>query len=248
MDIPAVFEDNEILVLDKPSGMVVNRAESVKGETVQDYVHNKYFPGTNSSGQDDFYLRDGIVHRLDKETSGLLIVAKTPASFVNLQAQFKERVVEKKYLTLVHGKVKSPEGEIRASVGRLPWNRERFGVLAGGRPAVTFFKVKGYYLSGKEVFTYLEVFPHTGRTHQIRIHLKYMGYSVVSDKFYAGRKTYRHDQKIFPRLFLHACYIKFNHPVSGLPMEFKSELPEDLSRSLKSLTGIDTLESGRNNG
>ena len=157
MQIPIVYEDEALLVIYKPAGLVVNRAESVKGETLQDWVERYLsFPQKRESikkktgspigsgmtdDMDDFYKRSGIVHRLDKDTSGILIIAKTPQAFINLQLQFKERQISKKYKTLVHGQVKPKTGEIRASVGRLPWNRERFGVLAGGREAVTSYSV-----------------------------------------------------------------------------------------------------------
>ncbi|MBI4066950.1 RluA family pseudouridine synthase [Candidatus Gottesmanbacteria bacterium] len=249
MDIPIIFEDDSLMVIDKPPGMVVNKADSVREETVQgwaekrmkvekvDKVEKVEKESTNStySTSSTFSQRAGIAHRLDKETSGVLVIAKTPQSFENLQAQFKNREVTKRYLTLVHGKV-GGSGKIIASVGRLPWNRERFGVLPGGREAVTSFKLLRLLGSLKgEIFSLLEVTPHTGRTHQIRIHLKYSGHSIVADHFYAGRKVYRQDLKFCPRLFLHATYLKIKHPLSGEWSEFESPLPPDLEATLKKL-------------
>jgi 23S rRNA pseudouridine1911/1915/1917 synthase len=241
MEPKIVFEDSQILVLDKPAGMVVNRAETTAAEnTVQDWVerklkikNKKLKIGENTDFY--FYRRDGVVHRLDKETSGLLLVAKTPEAFINLQKQFKERRVKKKYLALVHGQVELAEGTIRAPVGRLPWNRERFGVFPGGREAETRYKILRYYDIKKLVgFTFLELTPATGRTHQIRVHLKYLGHPIVADEFYAGRKTSREDRKWCPRLFLHASYLGFYHPKTKKWREFSSPMPEDLQKALSS--------------
>ncbi len=240
MEPQIIFEDDYILVIDKPSGMVVNKAETTKeGETVQEWAENKLKTQnpkleTNDASA-DFYNRGGIVHRLDKETSGLLLIAKTPEAFVNLQTQFKNRQVKKKYLALVHGKVIPEEGVINASVGRLPWNRERFGVLPGGREAVTRYKVLSIKYKGTEPMSLLEVSPETGRTHQIRIHLKYIGFPIVGDTFYAGRKQARDDRKFCPRVFLHAAGIKFSHPVTNKELEFLSPLPTDLEAVLQNI-------------
>lgn len=233
MEPQVIFEDEEILVLEKPAGMVVDRSESVKGETIADWVEDKL--KIKNEKFKDFYERSGVVHRLDKETSGLLLVAKTPSAFLELQRQFKERVVKKRYLALVHGKVEPSEGEIKAPVGRLPWNREKFGVLPGGREATTKYKVIKLYTINSTPYTLLELSPETGRTHQIRIHLKYLGYPIVGDSFYAGRKTARQDRIWCPRLFLHAAYLGFYRPTTQKWLEFKSELPEDLTLVLEIL-------------
>lgn len=223
-----LFEDDNLLVIDKPAGMVVNKAETTRGEeTVEDWLRQNFqFEIFNFQS-----CRSGIVHRLDKETSGLLLIAKTPESFTNLQQQFKNRQVKKKYLALVHGKVVPEEGEIKAPVGRLPWNRERFGVIPGGREATTKYKILRYYdtkILGE--LSFLELTPMTGRTHQIRVHLKYLGHPIVGDSFYAGRKRAREDRKFCPRVFLHASFLEFNHPVSGKRLSFESPLPNELSK------------------
>jgi len=139
----------------------------------------------------------------------------------------------------VHGRVAPNQGHIDAAVGRLPWRRDRFGVMAGGREASTDYKVLKHYKKDNEDFSYLEAYPKTGRTHQIRIHLKYLGYPLVGDEFYAGRKTARKDRVWCPRLFLHAGKISFAHPLSGKQMAFESELPDDLQVAIKSLTPTD---------
>ena len=185
-------------------------------------------------------MRNGIVHRLDKETSGILLIAKTKASFEELQRQFKERIVHKTYIALVHGRVERGEvdGVIDAPVGRLPWRRDRFGVLPDGREAVTEYKKIDDYVLENDKFSLLELKPKTGRTHQIRIHLKHIGHPIVADEFYAGRKTARHDRKWCPRLFLHAGGITFLHPITRKEISFKSDLPQDLSVALANLVKI----------
>lgn len=223
MTLTPLFEDNDLLVIDKPAGTVVNRAESVKGETVQDWAEEKL-----KVGEEDFYRRAGIVHRLDKETSGILLIAKTPAAFAALQRQFKERLVKKTYLALVHGKLVPPVGEIRAPVGRLPWNRERFGIVPGGKEAVTKYKVISNRRVQSEELTLVELYPETGRTHQIRVHLKYINHPIVGDYLYAGRKVSRADRTWAPRVMLHASKITFRHPTSDVLTSVEAPLPRDM--------------------
>lgn len=220
--IKIIYEDDSFLVLDKPAGITVNRSETTKGDTLQDYLEEKFNIPVE---------RSGIVHRIDKETSGLLLIAKNNESFASLQKQFKDRLVKKTYITLVHGDVKA-DGVVNVPVGRLPWARTKFGVLAGGREAVTKFKVIGSQIMKNEHLTLLEVYPETGRTHQIRVHMKYVGHPIFGDELYAGRKTARSDRKILPRLFLHASKISFAHPTSGEGISFESKLPEELKRVL----------------
>lgn len=182
-------------------------------------------------------LRNGIVHRLDKETSGLLIIAKDEESFEKLQKQFKSRKIKKKYLALVHGRVEPLQGIIQASISRSPFDRKKFGVFLGGREAKTKYRVVGSYelVATKEKFSLLEVFPETGRTHQIRVHLKFIGYPLVSDEKYVGRKTFRKDKQWCPRLFLHAAGLSFLHPASHQKINLNSKLPSDLRLAMMKL-------------
>lgn len=233
MEPKIVYEDDSFFVVDKPAGWITNEAETTTTQPViQKWMRENFdYP---LKGNKEF--RDGVVHRLDKETSGLLIVAKTKEAFEKLQSEFKSREVEKTYTALLHGKVEPPEGKIEANVGRLPWRRDRFGVLPGGRESVSLYKVIKFYPAEKGGYSLVEFYPKTGRTHQIRIHAKHIGHAVVSDEFYAGRKTARNDRIWCPRLFLHASAIKFIHPKTGKAVEFKSELPPDLSQPLYTLT------------
>ena len=240
-ELPQIlYEDESLLVLNKPAGWVVNRSETVKEETLQDWIENNLKLKIENLKS----YRSGIVHRLDKDTSGVLVVAKTPEVFENLQRQFKERVVKKRYLVLVHGKVTPPEGVIRAPIARSPFDRKKFGIFLGGREAETKYKKisnlkpacrTGRSKNSKEEFSLLEVEPKTGRTHQIRVHLKYLGYPVVADEFYAGRKTYRADKLWCSRQFLHASELSFIHPKTGERVKFSAPLPLDLKKALEYL-------------
>ncbi len=252
LEIKVIFEDQEILVLDKPSGITVNKSDTTKEEkTVQDWIENKFsifnFQFSKGDEETDFYKRAGIVHRLDKETSGILLVAKTLRAFEDLQKQFKERMVKKTYLALVRGKMEPSEDAIVVPVGRLPWNRKHFGVLAGGREAETRYKTifnfsrgagssfAGQFSIFNEPLTLLELYPQTGRTHQIRVHLKYVGYPIFGDPLYAGRKISKRDRKVLSRTFLHASKITFLHPVSNESISLESPLPQELQGFLDQL-------------
>lgn len=235
-----VFEDSQILVIDKLSGVVVNRAETVRGETVQDWVEENYpiIQSTNYPIEErEFYQRSGVVHRLDKETSGLLIIAKTPKAYHRLKSQFKKRQVKKKYLTLVHGKMEASQGEISLPIKRLTWDRQKFGVLPEGKKAKTKYRVIANYQIFKlpiDKNSLLEVEPETGRTHQIRVHLRHLGHPIVGDLKYGGRRA-KKDRKWCPRLFLHASHLSFDHPQQEKLVNFQSPLPKDLEEVLSGL-------------
>lgn len=238
-----IFEDADMLVVNKPAGMTVNRADTTKEErTLQDWVEQhlglpKGEPRVSDTynAQEVFASRAGIVHRLDKETSGVIVIAKNVESFQNLQQQFKERNTQKVYTALVHGKV-GEDGEINAPIGRLPWNRMRFGVLPEGREALTKFHVQASnFIFNNEPLTLLELRPKTGRTHQIRVHLKHIGHPIFGDHLYAGRKTARDDREVLPRVFLHASQLSLKHPKTQEDLTFEAPLAEELQNTLNSL-------------
>lgn len=244
-----VFEDDCLLVIDKPAGLVSTPAETTQGrETLADILERDYGISLD---------RGGLVHRLDKNTSGLILAAKTPETFEALQEQFKDREVKKEYLALVHGIVKDPI-RVEGSIARNPLNREKFAVFEDGKEAATNFDpVKNLLLSGDSLekifpdyskiqirklntlhyslFTLVKCFPETGRTHQIRVHLKHIQHPIVSDEKYVGRKMNRLDKRWCSRMFLHAARVTFKHPKSGAMMELESPLPEDLSQALANL-------------
>lgn len=233
MNPKIIYEDDSFFVVEKPSGWITDASNTTTNQPViQKWISENFKFEAN-----DFEHRNGIVHRLDKETSGILLIAKTKVAFEELQRQFKERLVHKTYIALVHGKVEQSEGVINETVGRLPWRRDRFGVLAEGREAVTAYKVISYHQAetSKEQLTLLELRPETGRTHQIRIHLKHIGHPIVGDEFYAGRKTARKDRHWCPRLFLHAGSIQFIHPITKKEAKFSSPLSPDLTDILNSI-------------
>ncbi len=248
MNIIILYEDEDLLVVDKPAGMTVNRATTTKDEvTVQDWsekhigitnhelgIENKKFGEEGWDPELDFYSRGGVVHRLDKETSGVLILAKNPQAFVKLQKQFHDRTVKKVYVAFAHGLIAPAEGEISVPVGRLPWDKNKFGILPGGKESKTLYKVMDVYLNTKtkEKLTLVEMYPQSGRTHQIRVHLKYINHPIFADFLYAGRKTSRDDRKVLPRVFLHAAKISFNHPTTEKVMTYEAALPLELSACL----------------
>lgn len=238
MNPTIIFEDSEILVIEKPCGVVVNRADSVKEETIQDWMESKYLSRDFvPKGEDEEYFqnRSGIVHRLDRETSGVMILAKTPESFVELLRQFRLREVKKVYLALTHGIWQVKKGLITAAVGRMRQNRKKMGVREDGRPSETEYEVKKEYHDwlfpknlkvddrGYAGFSLVEFKPKTGRTHQIRVHAKLMGHPIVGDYHYSGRKRSRADRKWAGRILLHAKEISFLHPQTHKPMNFNSQ-------------------------
>ncbi|MEK7165878.1 MAG: RluA family pseudouridine synthase [Patescibacteria group bacterium] len=244
LDFPRLFEDDHLLVINKPYGVVVNRAKSVKDLTVEDWMGSEFsiLNALTDGDKDDFLHRRGVVHRLDKETSGCLILAKTAHSFSQLQTFFKTRQVTKTYLALVHGKLVPNTGEINAPIDRLPWNPQHFGVVPGGKDSLTKYKVLKYFARPSSVnpqpFSLVELYPQTGRTHQIRVHLKYLGFPIVGDYLYAGRKQQKIDRKWCPRVFLHAQKIEFPHPVTGQTISCFAEIPVELKTALTTLSQI----------
>jgi 23S rRNA pseudouridine1911/1915/1917 synthase len=212
-----VYEDEDLAAVDKPPDLVVHPAPGHERGTLANALMARYpdLP-VDEDG------RPGIVHRLDKDTSGLILVARNEAARRDLQGQFKRGEVDKVYLALVDGKVEPSDGVIDAPIGRDPRNRKRMAVVpSGGRQAVTEYHV----LEHLGDFTLLEVRPQTGRTHQVRVHLAFLRHPVVGDKTYGHRK-----QRLgIKRQFLHAHRLRFRLPASGARLELVSELPGDLA-------------------
>jgi 23S rRNA pseudouridine1911/1915/1917 synthase len=235
-----IYRDSDITLVNKPYGMIVNRADTTKDEfTLQDWLENTLIGKRSTADESEFRKRGGIVHRLDKDTSGIIIIANNEAAFINLQTQFKNRSIKKIYNALVHGLVHPSEGMINIPIERNPFNRKRFGVFLGGREAVTEYETIGIFSipqkTDKEYLTLLKVSPRTGRTHQIRVHLKHLGYPIVSDILYGGRKNVKKDLLFCPRMFLHAKKISFMHPKKNHDMSFEADMPEELSAVLMKL-------------
>jgi 23S rRNA pseudouridine1911/1915/1917 synthase len=222
-----VYEDADIVVVDKPAGMVVHPAYGHRSGTLVNALL-AHCPDLAGIGGE---LRPGIVHRLDKDTSGLVIVAKNDAAHRYLQTQFQERLVHKTYLALVEGVPQAAHGVIDAPIGRDPQHRQRMAIVTApsrhGREARTEYRIVERFPQN----ALIEAEPVTGRTHQIRIHLAFIGHPLVGDRVYGFRK-----QRLpVPRQFLHATRIAFTLPSSGQPVEFTSPLPDDLAAVLKGL-------------
>lgn len=289
MEIKILFEDADLVVINKPPGVVVNRAKSVPGATIQDWMDERYsisqsfqdgslaqdkswwslIPESfdSSYGEPDqiFVERSGMVHRLDKDTSGVLVLGKNPGSMLALMAQFQERSVQKTYQCLVHGVFKQDSDVINLPLGRSVHNRQRFAVMAEGRPAQTEFSVLKRFtfdnerllqqakeISGdnraKEIaekiklyegFSLVECRPRTGRTHQIRVHMAYLQHPLVGDKLYVGKKRIKADELWCLRQFLHASDIRFFHPRTNESITVHAALTEDLSQALEFLLATD---------
>lgn len=223
-DIPLdiVYEDDYVIVVNKPQGMVVHPAPgNPDGTLVNGLLYHCSLSGING------VIRPGIVHRIDKDTSGLLVVAKTNAAHESLAAQLKERKALRRYYCIVNGNIREDEGVIDKPIGRHPIDRKRMAVVAGGREAVTHYRVlerfKGYSL--------VECRLETGRTHQIRVHMAYIGHSILGDPVYGIKKErFKTDGQL-----LHAKTIGFVHPATGELMKFDSELPEYFTNILNKL-------------
>jgi 23S rRNA pseudouridine1911/1915/1917 synthase len=222
-DIPLdiLYEDDDLLVVDKPAGLTVHPAPGHPGHTLVNALL-AHLPRLADNGD---ALRPGIVHRLDKDTSGVMLVAKNGKAQADLAGQFKSHTVSKSYLVLVKGHLTPETGIIEAAIGRDPSHRQRMAIVAGGREARTEYQVIRYIRD----YTLLEVRPKTGRTHQIRVHLAAIGFPVVGDKIYGVRSPF------LGRQFLHASRLGFSLPSTGEYVEFKSELPEDLKHALEDI-------------
>ena len=216
-----LYEDNDLLVIDKPAGLTVHPAPGHQEHTLVNAVLF-HFPELADSGGER--LRPGIVHRLDKDTSGLVVVAKNRDSLANLSEQFKSRSVEKIYLALVKGYLKPETGLIEANLGRDKGNRKRMAITENGKEARTRYRVIEYF---KDAYTLLEITLETGRTHQIRVHLGAIGFPVVGDMTYGVKSSF------LSRQFLHAHRIGFSLPSTGKHVSFQSELPDDLKQALE---------------
>lgn len=216
-----LYEDADLVLLNKPPGEVVHPAPGHSTGTLVQALLAHCTDLTGVGGR----LRPGIVHRLDKDTSGVLLVAKNERTFRALQEQFKAREVRKTYLALVHGHPHEPAGRIEAPIGRDPHSRQRMAVVPGGRTAVTRYRVL------RSVGSYALVLaqPVTGRTHQVRVHLAFLGHPVAGDALYGPRRA------PFPRQFLHAWCLGFHHPSTGKWMEVRAPLPADLRAALRAL-------------
>ena len=216
-----VYQDEDIIVVEKPAGLPVHPGPGHPSRTLVNGLV-ALCPDLKGIGGE---LRPGIVHRLDKDTSGLMVVAKSTRAHLSITIQLKARTVRKGYLALVWGRVEPPQGVIEAHIGRDPRNRKRMAVVQGGREARTRYTVSQYVSN----CSFVDVFPETGRTHQIRVHFASTGHPLVGDALY-GKKT-----PLLNRQFLHASLLGFRHPVTDEYLEFTCPLPPELHGVLAAL-------------
>jgi 23S rRNA pseudouridine1911/1915/1917 synthase len=231
--IDVVYEDDTLVVVNKPAGLVVHPAAGINSGTLANALAHHFQQLPNAAS-----VRPGIVHRLDRDTSGLLVVAKTEAALENLSDQFRARSVYKLYVALVHGRVHPDSGRIDQPLARDRSNRTRMAVVRGGRSALSLYRVKRSF----NRFTLLDVELKTGRTHQIRVHLAWLKHPVVGDETYGGgRDNTIQDPKLksqirgLGRHFLHAEKLAFAHPATGERVLFQSPLPAELSDLLSEI-------------
>jgi len=237
--IDIVYEDSYIVVINKQAGLVVHPAHGHYSGTLVNAIlyHIKDLSGINGE------IRPGIVHRLDKDTSGLIVIAKNDKVHVTLTEMFQEKKIRKTYLAILKGKLNKSEGKVVTQIGRDKNDRKKMTVIddiTKGKTAITNYRV----ISQNSLFTLVKVNIETGRTHQIRVHMRHLGYPILGDSVY-GRKD---NEK---RQMLHAYRLEFLHPVTGNPMEFIGEIPEDFQRALKKsdlkMDEITGLMDGREN-
>lgn len=213
MNLDIVFEDDDVIVVNKPQGMVVHPAPGHENGTLVNGLLD-HAPLATVNGE----LRPGIVHRIDKDTSGLLMVAKNDQAMLSLSAQLKAKTNQRKYLAIVHGNFKEEAGTINAPIGRSKKDRKKMAIVEDGRPAVTHFKVLERFTD----YTLIECELETGRTHQIRVHLKYIGHPVAGDPLYGPRNTLKGNGQ-----FLHAKLLGFKHPRTGEELVFEVDASTD---------------------
>ncbi len=244
MELDILHEDADVLVLSKPPGLVVHPAPGHAGGTLVNgllaHFQSKVAPEEDlgdiedGEGGEPSLERAGLVHRLDQDTSGVMVIGKTEEAVSNLMLQFKDRTVTKKYLALVKGIPVKKRGEIDAPIGRAPHDRKKFTVREDGKPSVTRYRILRTF---REDCALLEVTLLTGRTHQIRVHFRHLGHPLLGDRVYGTRGTSAHDR--FPRQMLHAWKLGFAHPKTGEALHFEAPVPEDFQDVLDSLTPLE---------
>jgi 23S rRNA pseudouridine1911/1915/1917 synthase len=225
-----LYEDESLAVIVKPAGLTVHPGAGCKSGTLANALVFHFSRLSQKDAQ-----RPGIVHRLDRDTSGLLVIAKSERSHHKIARQFQQRTVEKRYLALVFGRGLQSHGQIDAPIGRHPTHRTRMAVVRAGRPALTQYDL----IEEFHDFTFLKIGLKTGRTHQIRVHFAHLSHPVVGDQVYGrgrlqgvhSRGLQEHLEKL-NRLFLHATYLRFSHPATGEELQFNSPLPEELASIL----------------
>lgn len=221
--VKIIYEDNDVLLVEKPAFLVTTKERKNENNTLEDYLRDK-FPNQ--------LPRNGIVHRLDKGTSGLVLVAKTEVALNELKKQFKDRLVKKKYYALVGGDL-SYDGTIDVPIGRSKYSFGKFAVNVDGKKARTEFKLISKYKKNNKHYSLVDIDLKTGRTHQIRVHFSYLRWPLVGDKQYGGETS------DLNRPFLHAYFVSFMHPINKQKLEFNIDLANDLIKELMTYEKIE---------
>lgn len=233
LNLTILWENEDIMVINKPAFVVVNRADSIKGETVQDWADREFknlriYESTNLGKDEEvFRKRSGVAHRLDKETSGCLLIAKNPPALKSLLRQFHDREIKKEYLALVHGQLTPSSGTIRLPLSRSRFDRGKMEIKYSGKMAETTWLVEQYFSQT----TLVRLFPKTGRTHQIRVHLAHLGFPIFSDEKYLTKSKIAADRLKLPFHFLHAQKIGFRDMTGGW-QAVVAPLPEEAAKLL----------------
>lgn len=233
--LDVIYEDDDVIAINKPAGMVTHPAAGNADGTLVNAAL-AYAPDVSMVGDEQ---RPGIVHRLDKETSGLLLIAKTGAALVALQAQFKARAIKKTYLALCVGHVRPERGLIHKPIARDPGNRKRMAVVASGRDSATRYAMAEVFIRQDgaiaHAYSLVRAYPLTGRTHQLRVHFASTGYPIVGDALYGARKDPL-TRKLAPRQMLHSSELVFALPSSGIEKRLHAPMPEDMRRVIDDLS------------
>ncbi|MDO8513206.1 MAG: RluA family pseudouridine synthase [bacterium] len=246
-EIKIIYEDNCLMVVDKPAGLVVHNPPGRHDLSVVDFIF-RHIPNIATLKWPDM-VRPGIVHRLDKDTSGLLVIAKTPEILVELQSQFQNHLVRKEYIALVYGDIKPEQGTITAEIARhaskdkqtaVPEdiNEDTLEKIAKGkiRSAQTDYETIKHFSYKKQLLTLVLAKPKTGRMHQIRIHLKHLGYPIIGDQLYSFKPSHRISKELgISRQFLHATKLTFKHPYTSKTLNLESPLPPELQNIIDKL-------------
>ena len=229
MDLDIVFEDPSLLVLNKPPSLVVHPAPGHRAGTLLNGILG-HFSKASSLGAEHGPSRAGLVHRLDQDTSGLMVIGKTPEILDHLMGQFRERTVSKNYLALLNGWPPTKRGTIEAPIGRSTGDRKKFAVTSAGKPSTTKYRIVTQYSEG---YSLADITLLTGRTHQIRVHFQHLGFPLAGDPLYRRRGI--REEREFPRIMLHAARLGFSHPVTGEELLFTSALPKDMQDAIDAL-------------
>lgn len=220
LEIPVLYEDHNLVIVDKPRGINVHQGNGKRQFTIVDFLEYRY-PGWKDHFEDKY--RPGIVHRLDRDTSGVLLIARDQVSLLHLQKQFKNRTVSKEYHALVSPRLKQSSLEIAEPIKRHPVHRQKMAIASDGKESYTRIELIGHVKD----YSYVKAFPRSGRTHQVRVHLKHAGHPLIGDKIYGVKNKI---SRKYPTFFLHAHNLKFMHPESGKWLDIKAPLPDYFSQ------------------